>query len=254
MKKRKPYDCSLRHLLLICGVSGSGKSTLISELKRRRLAREILSTLSEDTWTWPVVGSKEPHWLWSQFDRQPETRRGQILHYDMTITYNPKRIDGVLEPAPRLYSVDDDENFKRQLAAAKEIHVLIVRTPRSQLIQQLSARSILMHVPAFARSKASRYVAHMRRLESALPNWVTDRASRMLGRRWRHRSNTRERHDRLLELYAQEGALDSIYRHWVASLAKECGGRLKEPVLYVEPTLGPQNGKAFRLLAARDSI
>ena len=253
MKKRKPYDYSLRHLLLICGVSGSGKSTLISELKPRTLAREILSNLPEDAWTWPVVSSKEPRWLRPLFDRQLEKPRGQILHYDMTITYNPKRIDGVLEPAPRLYSVDDDENFKRQLAAAEEIHVLIIRTSRSQLIQQLSARSILMHVPAFARSKASRYVAHMQRLESALPNWVTDRASRMLGRRWRHRSNTRERHARLLELYAEEGVLDSIYRHWEASLAKECCGRLKEPVLYVEPTLGPQNGKAFRLLAARGS-
>jgi len=75
----------------------------------------------------------------------------------------------------------------------------------------------------------------------------------MLGRRWRHRSNTRERHARLLELYAEEGVLDSIYRHWEASLEKECGGRLKKPVLFVEPTLGSQNGKAFRLLAARDS-
>ncbi len=255
MKKRKAYDYSLRRLLLVAGVSGSGKSTLISELTRRRLAPEILSAPPEDAWNWHIVDSKEPNWLRRLFRRHPEKKScGQILHYDMTYMYNPKRIDGVLEPAPRLYSVDDDENLKRKLAAADEIHVLIIRTPRSQLIQQLSARSILIHVPKFARSKASRYVAHMQRLESALPNWVTDKTSRMLGSRWRHRSNIRERHARLLELYAEEGALDSIYRHWEASLANECGGRLKEPVHYVEPTLGPQNGKAFRLLAARDSI
>lgn len=242
------YDYSLRRLLLVAGVTGGGKSTMISELTRRRLAPEILSALPENVWTWSVVGSREPHWLHRRSCSHPHQKpRGQIADCEITETYMDK-IDGMLEPAPRLYSVDDNERLKRRLAAAGEIHVIIVCTSGSQAIQQLSRRSILLHVPPFARSMASRYAAHLLRLESALPNWVIDMASRMPGRRWRERSNTRERHTRLLELYAQNGARDSIYRHWEASLAKECGCRLKQPVLYVEPTLGPRGSKAFRLI------
>lgn len=243
--KTVAFDYSLKHLLLVAGVQGSGKTTMVSELTRRRLAPEILSALPNDVWTWSVVGNKEPHWLKRLFRRRPEKPRGQIVQKP------PRRIDGAFMPLPYLH-VDvcdaQHEEFMRLLTAAEEIHVVIVRTPRSQLIQQLAVRSFLTVLPKHMRPMAGRYITHLLRLESALPKWVREHAPKIRGRGWRRRSDLRKCHARLMELYAQEGALDSINHHFEASLAKACGDRLKGSFLYVEPTLGPRGSKSFRLI------
>ena len=156
-------------------------------------------------------------------------------------------------PCPPLYSVEDDAALQNMLAAAEKIYVVIVRTPRKQLIRQLSDRSALIHLPVRVRDKATRFAPMIERLEKALPNWMSANACRIMGRRWAHRSRIRERNERLCKLYSPDGALDAIHEHWETSLKKACGDRLQQPFLYVEPGPRAASRKTFRLAAGTRS-
>jgi hypothetical protein len=249
---RIAYDYSIRHLLLVIGVSGSGKSTFINALMHRRLSSEITSALPHDVGSWILLG-RPPRELRNLLSRGAAATRGQIMHYEITMAFKPKRVDGVPEPAPRLYSVSEDDVLKRRLAAAEEISVIVVGAPSGQLIRQLATRSILVHVPPFLRPVARLLAAPLLRLDGALPRWFTVTAGRILGGRWQQRSRIRERNEQLIALYAEQGALETIYRHWMASLMAECGGRIKRPVLCIEPMLDGAAHGTFRL-AHREQI
>jgi adenylate kinase family enzyme len=245
-KNRVHYDYSLKCLLLIAGVSGSGKSTFIQELIRKKLPSEITSTLPPDVHSWSVVHAREPHWFTRLFRRQRAWVRGQILHQDVTDAFKPKRIGDAW--GPTLFSISEDELLMRRLAAAEQIHVVIVATPARQLIRQLSNRSILLHVPSPLRRAAAPIAPLLQRLEEALPEWVKSNASKQLGQRWRHRSDIRERNDHLNALYSESGSLKRIYQHWMITFLDQFRGRVVGPILYVEPIVDSGAHGKFRLV------
>jgi len=249
MPDKIPFDYSLKHLLLVAGVSGCGKSTLINELSRGSAAPEILSALPEDIATWCRASSPKSRRLRNVSADPARQARGQILHYEITETFWENRASAV----PALYSVEDDAALQNMLATAEKIYVVIVRTPRKQLIRQLSDRSALIHLPVRVRDKATRFAPMIERLEKALPNWMSANACRIMGRRWAHRSRIRERNERLCKLYSPDGALDAIHEHWETSLKKACGDRLQQPFLYVEPGPRATSRKTFRLAAGTRS-
>lgn len=245
MPDKIPFDYSLKQLLLVAGVSGCGKSTLINELSRGGAAPEIPSALPEDIATWSRASSPKSRQLRNVPTDPARKSRGQILHYEITETFGENRASAL----PPLYSVEDDAALQNMSAAAEQIYVVIVRTPRKQLIRQLSDRSALIHLPVRVREKASRFAPMIERLEKALPDWMSANAGRVMGRRWTHRSRIRERNERLCKLYSPDGALDAIHHHWETSLKKACGDRLQQPFLYVEPGPRVASRKTFRLAA-----
>jgi hypothetical protein len=253
MPDKIPFDYSLKHLLLVAGVSGCGKSTLINELSRGGAAPEILSALPGDIATWSRASSPKSRRLRHAPADPARKPRGQLLHYEITETFEDSRTDAAPKPALPLYSVEEDVALQSMLSAAEQIYVVIVRTPRKQLIRQLSDRSALIHLPVHVREKASRFAPIIERLEKALPNWMSANACRVMGRRWAHRSRIRERNERLCKLYSRDGALDAIHHHWETSLKKACGNRLQQPFLYVEPGPRTASRKTFRLAAGTRS-
>jgi hypothetical protein len=86
-------------------------------------------------------------------------------------------------------------------------------------------------------------------LEGALPSFVVAKFGKIMGRRWRHRSQIRVRNARLVALYAEPGAVDAIYRDWIQSLLLEAGHRIKGRIVYVEPT---EDKGAWRFRLVRD--
>jgi hypothetical protein len=253
MPDKIPFDYSLKQLLLIAGVSGCGKSTLINELSRGGAAPEILAALPKDISTWSRASSPRSRRLRNVSANPARKPRGQILHYEITETFGERPASGVPTSGLVLYSVEDDAELQSMLAAAEQIYVVIVRTPRKQLIRQLSDRSVLIHLPVRVREKASRFAPMIERLEKALPDWLSANAGRVMGRRWAHRARIRERNERLCKLYSPDGALDTIHEHWETSLKKACGDRLQQPFLYVEPGPRAASRKTFRLAAGTRS-
>lgn len=242
-RNRIGFDPNLKNLLIVAGVSGAGKSTFIDELVGKRLPPEIASALPPDAADWNVVHAPAPHPLIAKLRRR-RTARGQILHHEITTLFRPELTDAV-HSAPRACSVGEDTLLQRRLAAAESIHLVIVGGPASQIIRQLSLRSVLLHVPSTLRSAAAPLAPLLQRLESALPQRITDNASK-LGRRWRHRSAVRARYDELIALYSEPGALDALYEYWIDTLLDECGARIKGSVVHVEPATGVGRA-AFRL-------
>lgn len=155
-------------------------------------------------------------------------------------------MQGAIDLDLRPELVGEDATLNRQLACADQIYIVVVGAPVGQLIEQLTNRSILLHVPVALRSIAGPLAPSLRRLESVLPHWVSAHSGKLLGRRWKHRSAMREINDYLAALYAKPGAVEAIYRHWMTTQMNVCGSRISGPVLYVEPMSGRAARGKFR--------
>ena len=225
-----------RKLLVVAGVSGSGKSTFIGQLRRNRLGRGITSALPADVAGW---GNAENNPRLFDFLGVGRSPGGRIIHHEITHAFQPYLEHRIL------LGTHPDERLERLLDQSRQISIVIVGAPTTRLVHQLSVRSILLHVPAYLRPLVEWCGPTLQRIEKALPIWITANAGRFLGRRWRHRSRMRERNDKLLELYAKQGAVEAIYRHWADALLEKWGDRIKRPVLYVEPSDGPSARKQF---------
>jgi hypothetical protein len=245
---RIPFNHGLNHLLLVAGVSGSGKSTFIADLQRRRLHPQIASALAPDVSSWNFRPSREStllrRWLGGPGTAPP---RGQIFHCEITEPFGWEATG--VEQRPRFYPVGEDVLLKQHLAAAKQISVVVVRASPDRLVRQLSERSALLHVPGLLRRFFRPLAPALMYLEGALPSFVVAKFGKIMGRRWQHRSQIRDRNARLVGLYAEPGAVDAIYRDWIQSLLRETGRRINGRIVYVEPAEGKGTWR-FRL--ARD--
>ena len=237
-------DQTLGCLLVVGGLSCSGKTTFIRALQQRALPRDILAALPDGAPDWPEVGAKV-----SRETRTGATETtgspGQILHCDLTCCYYPALRELRPNKFWRTFHADDP-TFKRSLAAAESIFVITVRPSRRQLLDQVSIRSALVHVPPFARRLAKRYVRHLRFLEEAIPDWMPRLAQR-LGPRWRSRALVREQHAMLLEEYGALRDPDETLQDWASWLLKEGGERVRV-MLHVEPTVGTAGENEFSLV------
>lgn len=240
MAVRFEFDQTLKRLLVVGGLSCSGKTTFINALRQNAVSSEIQAALPDDTLAWRVVGAKE-----TEEPKPPASPRGQIVQCDLTSCYFPEMRK--LRPGKFFRTFHhDDPTFKQWLTAVDEIFVVVVRTPRTQLLQQVSLRSTLVYVPPFARRFAARYAQQLRKLEHAVPDWVPNLARR-LGPSWRSRALVREQHALLAELYGRPVKLDALLEDWAGWLANE-GDRRVKAILNVEPLLGADGGKCFRLI------
>lgn len=202
------------------------------------VTQEILSPLPDGASGWPQVRAPDGEGL-CMSQAKPG---GEIVHCDLTCCYFPELRR--LRPSFRTFH-HDDTPFKQWLASVDEIFVVIVRTSRKQLLQQVFLRSALVYVPPFARRVAARYAQQLTKLERAVPDWVPNLA-RKLGPRWRSRAHVREQYALLEELYGRPVKLDALLEDWVSWLAKETDRRVKA-ILHVEPMLGAGGQKCFRV-------
>ncbi len=245
MASRIPFDASRKHLLLIAGASGSGKSTFIQEFLNGTLAPEIRAALPIDAHSWSHAFGRR-RLLWRR-RKDGEKARGQILHQEITEPYRHNQLSGDAQSPGRICEVHQSPQFLKRVATVEKIYVVIVRPSRETLIRQLTERTAVLHFPVIARSKAARFAPQIRKLERALPAWMTANAARFLGRTWAHRARIRSMNDRLCALYAEPDAVDSLYKHWEASLLDLCGAKIAAPLIYVEPASAAGGGKAFQL-------
>ncbi len=131
-------------------------------------------------------------------------------------------------------SIETRPTLRTDLAAAKQIDVVIIRTPRDKLIDQLRRRSILWRVPPFCRTAALPISGLLLWIDSLIPAPVAGVADKLLGHRWHKATLTRSVEAKLLELYAQDDALDAIYRQFERALTSLFGDRTAS-LVYVEP-------------------
>ncbi len=241
MSKGIPFDPGLKQLLLVAGLAGSGKSTLINQLKRGTLAPEIRDALPSGANQWPIVTGRRPS-KWERLrSRKSGPPSGQILHCDITRAF----FANVISARTRDFA-ENDPVFRQQLSAADEIIAVLVTTPKEQLMQQVAARSFLLHLPPIARSLAAPFVPQLIRLEGALPKFLSSGVAGKLGRRWRHRSELRAAHSNLVHQYEGADDLQRMYRQWSNWLTSACSRRPQ--LLYVEPHPGMNGDRKFRLI------
>jgi len=245
-KKRVDFDANIKTLVVVAGVSGSGKSTFIQQLLTASLSDDIASRLPQDIKRWSFVGEKIPraHRLLGSPSERPD---GQIIHYEITQAYKPRPDGECLPPAPDDYWACEDIAFMRKISAAEQVYLVVVEAPGERVASQLSNRSLLLHIPTVLRPLFVRCGGRLQAMEERLPSWISGKASRVLGRRWRHRSMLRERNIRLIELYRRPNALEEIYREWPRTLQEAWGKRMVGEALRVTPAADDSGRASFTL-------
>ena len=210
-------SASIAHLVIVAGASGSGKSTFVHQLRARDLPPEINALLPGDVADWPVVGTTmKPDF--------PRPARGVLFQYDM---------NGRGVAAGREFSEDpalSDVGF------AKTVTVINLRPSPDLMIDQLVAREgngrtkeeILRETFAW-RSLRKWYIA--RRILARWKPWIA------LNRRYSCR--------RKINLYNQDGWLDSFYKRWQAYLQSLTAKGVAVEQIFLEPDLGTQVGNSY---------
>ena len=229
---------SPRSVLLVAGVSGSGKSTFIAQLGKNWQGCNLRSVLPAEAAKWPLT-EKRRHFFARVCDRLRSPPGGQILHHEITHSVSAE------QPA---FKAAPDVVLSRKLVEAERIFVVVVGALPDQLVQQLSVRSILLHVPGWLRPYAEWLGPSLLRLEAAVPPWLSGNAGTVFGRRWKQRARLRERNDHLITLYRAPRAVDEIYGEWVSHLLRSVGDRIHGPIVYVEAASRSLGRKRFKRL------
>ena len=233
-----------KRLLVVGGLSCSGKTTFIRALKQGMLPREISSALPIDSSVWLEVGAHNSYETPTD-GTNPTGSGGHILHCDLTCCYYPAQRDLRPNKIWRSYHATDPK-FRQLLAAAESICVVIIRPSRHQLLNQVSLRAAMVHVPPFARGLAKAYLEQLKLLERAIPGWMP-RLVQKFGPRWRSRALVRAQHAMLLQQYGGPTDPEQVLQDWADWLLKEGGERLKA-MLHVEPTVSATREYGFRLI------
>jgi len=245
MSYRPSFDADLRKLMIVAAVSGAGKSTFIRMLRRRQLPAGAIAALPAGCVDWVAIGKRESY-LGQWRSKRGPAAQGQMQECDMT--YDWAYADREPQPGEECHFWMR-EDLKAQIDASEEIWVVIVQAPPGQIIEQLRRRSVMWRVPPSIRQALTPYANALLRLERRIPPKMIAAADRLLGWRWRKHSRIRAAEARLMELYAQPGVLDRIYREFETAIVAACGGRLAGVMTAV-----PQHDGGFELRAGSHMI
>ena len=220
-------DFRIKRLLVVSGPSGSGKTTFLDQLASRALPAELTIALPQGASEWPQTNG------FGIRGRAGAVRdeagrlmlEGVVLHYD---------IMRVFETMIDRY---EDDPALVGLSLADDISVVLIRAPVETLVRQVHQKP----------PDPGRMAAALKAVERGI------RLALRPKRRPVYREAAfAERRANLGRRYREQGFLEECYACWLSFLNELAPGKMKSPILHVEPvpTIG---GGSFRLLPEIDN-
>jgi hypothetical protein len=215
-------DLRIKRLLVVSGPSGSGKTTFLDQLASHALPAELMNALPRGASEWPRTNgfsiSGRAGAVRDEAGRQ--VLDGVVLHYDIMRVFDTM-IDRY-EDDPALFG----------LSLAEDISVVLIRAPAELLVRQVHQK----------RPDPGRMAATLKAMERGIRL-----ALRPKGRPVYREAAFAERRASLGCRYCERGFLDDRYARWMSFLNKFAGGKMKSPIIHVQP-VPSIGGGSFRLL------
>ena len=215
-------DFRIKRLLVVSGPSGSGKTTFLNQLASRSLPPDLTAALPPGASEWPQTNGFGIHGrIGAMRDEAGRLMlEGVVLHYD---------IMRVFETMIDRY---EDDPALIGLSLADDISVVLIRAPVETLVRQVHQKP----------PDPGRIAAALKAVERGIRL-----ALRPKGRPVYGEAVFAERRASLGRRYRERGFLDERYQRWLLFLNELAAGKMKSPILDVEPvpTIG---GGSFRLL------